>query len=105
MNLTLAAAKRLRQRIDEVTLVLGTPLHRSVRQPSATEVLHRTSWDCGCFVDCVDGYLNDDEAVLRWGTCGEHCPIGLLSSGADLHDNATLRELAAERNWKSNPPP
>ena len=104
MNLTLEATKRLRQRIDEVALVLGPPLHRSMRQPSGTEVLHRTSWDCGCVVDYVDGFVDDREPVLQWGTCSEHRQIGLLSSNADLYDNATLRELTAERNAKKYMP-
>ena len=97
MNFTFAATKRLRKRIDDVALTLGPPLHRSMLQPSGIEVLHRASWDCGCVVDYVDGFVDDCEPLLRWNTCGEHHQIGLLSSGADLDDNATLRELTAER--------
>jgi len=89
MNSALAAAKRLRHRIDEVALVLGPPVHRSLRQPNGTSVLRRTSWDCGCVVDCIDGFPDDRAAVMQWGTCGEHRQIGLLSSNA-IH-SAALR--------------
>jgi hypothetical protein len=84
MNLTLEATKRLRRRIDEVALVLGLPLRRSMPQPRGAAVLHRTSWDCGCVVDYIDSFLEDRQAVLQWNTCGEHRQIGLLSSTADL---------------------
>ena len=80
MNFTFATTKRLRKRIDQVALALGPPLHRSLLQPSGTEVLQRTSWDCGCVVDYIDGFVADSEPVLRWATCGEHRQIGLLSS-------------------------
>ena len=100
MNFSFATTGRLRRRLDEVALVLGSPLHRSMLQPSGTEVLHRASWDCGCVVDYVDGFVNDCEPALQWYTCSEHHRIGLLSSNADLHDNATLRELTAERRLK-----
>jgi len=97
MNFTFETTKRLRKRIDEIALTLGPPVHRSMLQPSGTEVLHRASWECGCVVDYVDGFADDCEPLLRWDTCGEHDQIGLLSSDADLNDNATLRELTAER--------
>ena len=56
--------------------------------------------DCGCVVDYIDGFvddIDDCEPVLQWDRCGDHHQIGLLSSNTDLNDNATLREITAER--------
>jgi hypothetical protein len=86
---TLRVPERLRRCAASAALWLqelvhssNPPLHRSMQQPSVPEV--RTSWDCGCVADYVDGFLDDREAVLQWGTCSEHRQIGLLSSDADL---------------------
>jgi hypothetical protein len=85
MKLTLVATKRLRQRINDVGLVLGSPMRRSAYREGGTAVLHRTSWDCGCVVEYSDRSLDacDGDAALHWSTCGEHRQIGLLSSMAN----------------------
>jgi hypothetical protein len=79
-RLTLLAAKRLRQRIDEIVLALGFPMRRATHREGGTTV-HRTSWDCGCVVEYIDRLLDarDGDGGLHWSTCGEHRQIGLLS--------------------------
>lgn len=75
MNVTLADTKRHRRRIDEITVLLGAPLRRSVRSYTAGTVLNRTSWDCGCVVDCIERSLDPARAVFQLSTCGEHRKI------------------------------
>jgi hypothetical protein len=68
----LAAVKRLRQRIEEVSGLIGPPLRRPLQQSSPNPILNRTSWECGCVVGYLDRPFDGREPALRWDACGEH---------------------------------
>lgn len=76
MVVDLAAARRLRQLIAEVTAVLGPPLRRSLQHSSFNPVLRSTMWDCGCLVGYIESVFARPDDPPRWDTCGEHRRFG-----------------------------
>ena len=72
MQFNLAAAKRLRQQINDVACILGPPLRRSMWRARGAALVRCATWDCGCVVDYIDNFPDDREAGLHWDACGEH---------------------------------
>jgi hypothetical protein len=98
MNFTFATTKRLIENESKKSLS-SSVLRCTDRDSNQAGLKYYTAHhgDCGCVVDYTDGFVDDREHVLQWDGCGDHHQIGLLSSNTDLNDNATLRELTAER--------
>jgi hypothetical protein len=72
MQFNLAAAKRLRQEINEVAVILGPPIRRSMWRARGATLVRCATWDCGCVVDYIDHFPDDRQAGLHWDACGEH---------------------------------